>query len=347
MYIENITLNNFRNIKNCKITFSKNFNVLYGKNAQGKTSLIEAIYFLATGKSFRTRKTLEQINEKEKVLTLFGKTSVDDFSVQLSKEKKEFYISRNKVKYKEYIGKFLAISLSPEDILLISDSPENRRRFFNYEISQINTQYLIALINFQKILKIRNKLIKELKMDTEIFEIYNKKFINISKLIYQYRKEYIKQLSVYINKKYKEIFDEKNLLIKYEKSCDYENIEKILEEKKEKEKILGFSLYGPHKDEFSFILNGQKVKSFASQGEKKSVIFSLKLAQIDYIMEKLKESPVVLLDDIEAYFDEIRKNTVINYLSNKNIQCFFTATSKLAIEAKTFYVSDGEIKNDN
>ena len=126
MYIEEIVFNNFRNIRTNKITLSKNFNVLYGKNAQGKTSVIEAIYFLSTGKSFRTRKVLEQIKEGEKTLTLFSKTSVDNFSIQLNKEKKDFYISKNKVKYKEYIGKLLAISFSPEDISLIMDTPENR-----------------------------------------------------------------------------------------------------------------------------------------------------------------------------------------------------------------------------
>lgn len=346
MYIKEIVLSNVRNLKNCKIEFDEKFNVLYGDNAQGKTSLIEAIYYVSTGKSFRTRKILEQICDTKKEMTIFSKTNVGTFSVQLSKEKKSFYISKNKVKYKEYIGKTLVISFSPEDISLIMDTPENRRRFFNYEISQISPKYLILLIEFQKVLKVRNKLIKENKMGTEIFKIYTKKFVEISKKLSDYRKKYVEELNEYINKKYKEIFDNKNLELNYEKSCNYEELEKILESKKEKEKSLGFTLYGPHKDEYSFILNKKKVKSFASQGEKKSVIFSLKLAQIEYIIEKTKENPLVLLDDISAYFDEIRKDNLIYYLSHKNIQCFFTITNKLNIQAKFFYVKDGEISED-
>lgn len=343
MHVKEIVLNKFRNIKNCKIEFDEKFNVIYGDNAQGKTSLIEAIYYVSTGKSFRTRKILEQIRENEKEMTVFSKTNVGTFSVQLSREKKSFYISKSKVRYKEYIGKTLVISFSPEDISLIMDAPENRRRFFNYEISQINPEYLILLIEFQKVIKIRNKLIKENMMETDIFKIYNEKFIQISKKIYFHRKKYINELNEYINRKYREIFDNKNLGLHYEKSCNYEELDRVLETKKEKEKNLGFTLYGPHKDEFSFILNGKKVKSFASQGEKKSVIFSLKLAQIEYIIEKINEKPVVLLDDISAYFDEIRKDSLIGYLSKKNIQCFFTSTNKLNIQAKFFYVKDGEI----
>ena len=117
----------------------------------------------------------------------------------------------------------------------------------------------------------------------------------------------------------------------------------LLESKKEKEKELGFSVIGPHKDEFSFILNKQKVKTFASQGEKKSVIFSLKLAQIEYIINKRNETPIVLLDDIMAYFDEDRKKIVLEYFSKKNIQCIFTATEKAKINAKELYVKEGEV----
>lgn len=346
MYIEEIVFNNFRNIRTNKITLSKNFNVLYGKNAQGKTSVIEAIYFLSTGKSFRTRKVLEQIKEGEKTLTLFSKTSVDNFSIQLNKEKKDFYISKNKVKYKEYIGKLLAISFSPEDISLIMDTPENRRRFFNYEMSQISKLYLNDLINFQKVLKVRNKLIKGKKMGSEIFKIYNDKYIFLSQRIYEFRKKYISDLSKYINQKYKELFDKKELIIRYEPSCDYNKLKEILEEKKEKELFIGFSIYGPQKDEYSFLIDNKKVKTFASQGEKKSVIFSLKLAQIEYIINSTKKTPIVLLDDITAYFDEIRKKIVLEYFKEKDIQCIFTSTEDIDICAKKMYVSDGEIKDE-
>ena len=351
MYIESLILNNYRKLKNKKIYFDKNLTIIYGKNAQGKTSIIEAIYFLATGKSFRTKKNLEQINYEKKDLILFAKTNSEDFSLKLTKDKKEFYISKNKVSYKEYIGKFLVVSFSPEDGSLIMDAPENRRKFFNYEIAQVDKFYLEDIIKFQKILKFRNRLLREKKTKDPLFEIYTKKFVELSVRIYKKRKEYIEKLSLYLNQKYKELFDiEKNLLIKYEAFFNFsenENMEEkflsLLESKKEKEKELGFSVIGPHKDEFSFILNKQKVKTFASQGEKKSVIFSLKLAQIEYIINKRNETPIVLLDDIMAYFDEDRKKIVLEYFSKKNIQCIFTATEKAKINAKELYVKEGEV----
>ncbi|WP_067139164.1 DNA replication/repair protein RecF [Oceanivirga salmonicida] len=359
MYIEQILVDNFRILANKKFEFSKNFNLIYGKNAQGKTSLIEAVYFLASGKSFRTRKIIEQIKENNKRMVVFSKINGVNYSIELSKDKRAFYKNSNRCKYSEYLGDILVISFSPEDMDLIIGTPDTRRRFFNYEICQIDKKYLKYLLDFQKILKIRNKMIKNNEMESKLFEIYNEKFIDLSIELLMIRKEYIEELSIIINEKYQKLFGNKkkinliyeNFLVnlkdkKYNKDELKAEFKESLFSKKDKEKIYGYSILGPQKDDFIFEINENKVKSYASQGEKKSVLLALKLAQGDYIISKTNNTPIFLFDDISAYFDEIRKYRVMEYFKEKKIQCFFTSTEKIDIEAKYIKIEDGDINDE-
>ncbi|PID67402.1 MAG: DNA replication and repair protein RecF [Fusobacteriales bacterium] len=354
MYIDQILVDNFRILANKKFEFSRNFNLIYGKNAQGKTSLIEAVYFLASGKSFRTRKILEQIKDGNKRMVVYSKIDNESYSIELSKEKRAFYKNSNTCKYSEYLGNILVVSFSPEDMDLIMGSPDNRRRFFNYEISQVDKKYLKYLLDFQKVLKVRNKMLKNNEMDTKLFDIYNEKFIDLSIEIYLIRKKYIKELSLMINEKYQKLFgNKKQISLVYEDflvnsdSKDKENLKlefkNYLDSRKEKEKIYAYSISGPQKDDFSFKIDDSKVKSYASQGEKKSVLLALKLAQGEYIIRQTQKTPIFLFDDISAYFDEFRKYSVIEYFKEKNIQCFFTSTEKLDIEAKCINIELGDI----
>lgn len=271
MYIEKLNLVNFRLIKDETYSFNKNFNVIYGDNAQGKTSIIEAIYYLATGKSFRTKKIVEQIAKNQKRLVAFAKTKDNTFCVELTEDNRNFYINKNKTKYIDYIAKLLVVSFCPEDIDLITLSPETRRRYFNYEISQISPKYLENIGKFQKILKIRNKLIKEGDVKSPIFAIYNKKYIELCYNILQERKKYIDELNVDFNDKYTYLFtEEKKVNIKYIPFFEgsIEQLEKFINEKVEKDIKYGYSMYGPQKDDFVFYISNEKVKEYASQGEK-------------------------------------------------------------------------------
>lgn len=349
MYIEKILLNNFRNLENKEYEFSKNFNLIYGKNAQGKTSLIESVYFLASGKSFRTRKIIEQIKHKENEAIVFGIKEDDKYSIRLNKEKREFYKNGKNIQYKDYLGNIIVISFSPEDIELISSGPDVRRRFFNYEISQIDNYYLKKLLDFQKILKIRNKLIKENKMKTEIFSVYTEKFIELSIEIMEIKYKYIKELSKIISEIYENLFlSDKKVEIIYNSFIPYiedkkalkENFKNYLKEREEKEKVYGYSISGPQKDDYNIMIDGKIAKSYASTGEKKSILLSLKLAEGEYIKSKYKKSAIYLFDDISAYFDEIRKYSVLEYLNKANTQCFFTSTEKLDVKDAKFIKLD-------
>ena len=358
MKLKQLSLNNFRCLENRKIEFDPHFNLIYGRNGQGKTSLIEAVFFLATGKSFRTKK-IKELTSYDKIRTIvFGsfESREDKKSVAIdsNNDKKEYYIDKTKTKYIDYVGVLNAISFIPEDIEIIMGNPGIRRGFFNYEISQTKNIYLKTLINFEKILKTRSKLIKERKTNNELYKIYNEKFIEEGSKIVLMRREYVKNISILLNLNYRKLFDS-NSELKLKYNSFIENIEKIsIEEIKEKfkeeiakkhdrEKRYGYTLVGPQKDDFIFELNGKNAKSFSSQGEKKSIIFSLKIAEIDMLIKEKNEIPIFLIDDISSYFDEIRKNSILNYFKNKKIQCFITSTENLDIEGKKIYIDKGRI----
>ena len=359
MYLSQINYNNFRCLENKKIDLDRNFNLIYGKNGQGKTSLIEAVHFLATGKSFRTKKNKELIKYNWNRVTVFGKyinknENENTIAVDVNEDKRDFYINRMKNSYIEYVGLLNIISFIPEDIELIVGNPGVRRNFFNYEISQAKKNYLKSIVDFEKILKIRNKLIKEKKTEDEIYKIYNEKFIEEGLNIILYRREFIRSLSILLNLNYRKLFDEKSeLKLKYE--CFLGNIEKQSREelkekfemqcrkKMEREKYLGFSLLGPQKDDFVFELNGKNAKMYSSQGEKKSIIFSLKISEIDMLVKEKNEYPIFIMDDVASYFDEIRKKSILNYFVNKKIQCFITSTEDLGIKGKKIIVDRGKV----
>ncbi|WP_369711084.1 DNA replication/repair protein RecF [Leptotrichia sp. HSP-334] len=357
MYLSQINFNNFRCLKDDKLLFNRNFNLIYGKNGQGKTSLIEAVYFLATGKSFRTKKIKEMRKYNVHRTIVFGKFETNDgnkiIAIDVNEEKKDYYINKSKSKYIDYIGNLNVISFIPEDIELIVGNPNIRRGFFNYEISQARKDYLKSIVNFEKILKVRNKLIKENKTCCEIYEIYNKKFIEEGVNIIVHRREFIQKISVLLNFNYQKLFDKKaKLKLRYdcflgdvEKKSKSELVEKFEEQclkKMGRENFLGYSLLGPQKDDFVFELNGKNAKSYSSQGEKKSIIFSLKISEIDILMAEKNEYPIFIMDDISSYFDEIRKNSILDYFKNKKIQCFITSTQDLKIFGKKFIVDGGK-----
>ena len=361
MKLKQLSLNNFRCLENRKIDFDPTFNIIYGRNGQGKTSLIEAVFFLATGKSFRTKK-IKELTSYDKIRTIvFGsfesRENTKSIAIDSNNDKKEYYIDKTKTKYIDYVGILNVISFIPEDIEIIIGNPSVRRGFFNYEISQTKNIYLKTLVDFEKILKTRNKLIKERKTNKELYHIYNEKFIDEGSKIILMRKEYVKNISRLLNLNYRKLFDANSeLRLKYDSFI--ENIDKMtLEEIKEKfreetvkkhdrEKRYGYTLVGPQKEDFVFELNGKNAKAFSSQGEKKSIIFSLKIAEIDMLIKEKNEIPVFLIDDISSYFDEIRKNSILNYFKNKNIQCFITSTEKLDIEGKKIYIDKGRILSD-
>jgi DNA replication and repair protein RecF len=352
---------NFRNLIDGSVKFFPKLNLFFGKNGQGKTSLLEAVYFNATGKSFRTSKANEMMKYGVKRTGVYivyrdniGKKTL---TVKFNDNKKEYYYNNKKVPYDEFYGKLNVVTYIPEDIVLITGSPSIRRTFFDGEIAQTNSEYFQDLKNYNKLLKIRNKYLKEERTKDTEYLVYEDEFIKYGAKVIEKRLEYVQKISIILNLNYRKLFDnKKELSLSYEchlgniKKLSLKEIEKLLREKIKKnfsqEKRYGFSLCGPQKDDFLFILNGHEAKSTASQGEKKSIIFSLKLSEIDMVIREKKENPVLIIDDISSYFDSNRKESILNYLEKRNIQVLVSSTGDLGIDSNDFYVEGGEIVYD-
>jgi DNA replication and repair protein RecF len=363
MKILEINYVNFRNLQDSILKFGSGINLITGKNGQGKTSILEAIYFGATGKSFRTIRNNEliQYNKTKVGTSIIYKDKINEKQVvvKISSKGKEYQFNQKKVSHDIFFGQLNVITFIPEDINIVVGSPIERRSFFNNEIAQANNEYFHDLKKYMKILKIRNKYLKEKKHKEPLFKVYEEQFIKLSARIMKKREEFSKNLSIILNLNYRKLFDNtKELSLKYIteigeiKNLDLESIEEKIKKYIEKVFYLevksGYSLVGPQKDDFIFLLNGRYAKSFSSQGEKKSIIFSLKLSEIDMIIKEKKEKPILLLDDISSYFDSIRKENILNYLKKRKIQVFISSTENLEIEAKNFVIEKGEIKtNDN
>ncbi|MGL4688320.1 MAG: DNA replication/repair protein RecF [Fusobacteriaceae bacterium] len=358
MKLKKINFINFRNLKDSSIKFNDNFNLFHGKNGQGKTSILESIYFTATGKSFRSNKIQELIKyEKDKCgsyLEYEDKLGEKNISVKFSDRKKEYNFNGKKVNHEEFYGKINAVIFIPEDIELITGAPSIRRKFFDEEISQSNEEYYKLLKNFTKVLKVRNQYLKEKKTKDEIYEVYEEEFIFLASNIIKRRIEYINRISILLNLNYRKIFDnKKELNIKYVSEINYDKKDslEIIKEKVKNEITkqrfseirYGHSLVGPQRDEFKFLLNEKDSKSYSSQGEKKSIIFSLKLSEIDMIYKEKRENPIFIIDDISSYFDNSRKNNILDYLKKRKIQLFISSTNQLDIESENFEIKNGEI----
>lgn len=271
--------------------------------------------------------------------------------------KKEYSYNGKKAPYDEFYGKLNIVTYIPEDIILITGSPAVRRSFFDGEIAQANREYFQELKNFNKVLKIRNKYLKERKYKEPEFLIYQDEFIKYGARVIEKRLEYVKKISIILNLNYRKLFDnKKELSLKYNsflgdiKNIDINHLEELFRQKIKdeffKEIRYGYSNVGPQKDDFLFLLDEKEAKSFSSQGEKKSIIFSLKLSEIDMILKEKRENPVFLIDDVSSYFDSIRKENILDYLKKRDIQVVITSTEKMEIGAKIFFVKSGEIYED-
>ena len=361
MEILEINYINFRNLIDGSVKFFPKLNLFFGKNGQGKTSLLEAVYFNATGKSFRTSKANEMMKYgvKRTGVYIVYRDNIGEktLTVKFNDNKKEYYYNNKKVPYDEFYGKLNVVTYIPEDIVLITGSPSIRITFFDGEIAQTNSEYFQDLKNYNKLLKIRNKYLKEERTKDTEYLVYEDEFIKYGAKVIEKRLEYVQKISIILNLNYRKLFDnKKELSLSYEchlgniKKLSLKEIEKLLREKIKKnfsqEKRYGFSLCGPQKDDFLFILNGHEAKSTASQGEKKSIIFSLKLSEIDMVIREKKENPVLIIDDISSYFDSNRKESILNYLEKRNIQVLVSSTGDLGIDSNDFYVEGGEIVYD-
>lgn len=340
MKIQNLNLKNFRNYNKLDISFNDKLNIIIGNNAQGKTNILEAIYYLSITKpiSINNDKSIIMRDKDGTSIStvVVDKDSSNKLTVNVTSNGKKLLINSNEIKkHSDFIGKLKVILFTPDSLGIIKEGPGNRRRFLNIEISQLYVRYINILNEFNVILKQRNeylKIIREGNYNKEYMNILNEKFISLSIDIYKYRKKFIDLLNRYIGSIFKDISSYEGLSLRYITNIDLSdmnNIEKVLMEKIDagfnREVIYGSTLIGPHRDDFSFILEDNDLLLYGSQGQLKMAVLALKLAEIEVFKDICGENPVILLDDLFSELDINKRNKVINYL-NKDMQTIITTT---------------------
>lgn len=356
MYIKEIEYSNFRNLIDNKISFNEYVNIFVGKNGQGKTNLLESIYLISLTKSFKTNRLNNIIAFEKDYFNIKSNLIKNNYSYDLNfsyvNNKKKILINNNSInKFKDIIGLLNVILFVPEDMMLLKSSPSNRRRLMDIELSKIYPNYLISLSSYLKILKQRNILLKDINLDKDLISVYDEQLIKYGLIINKYRIDFFNDIVVLMQEIYQEISNSNDLIsIEYLSNINKKNT--YLDNMKislERDLVFKQTHIGIHRDDFMILINNKDAASFASQGEQRTIILSLKLALIKYVKNKTGEYPILLLDDVMSELDDFRQYNLMKILNNK-VQTFITTTSlnninnEFMINRKVFSIDNGLIK---
>ena len=345
MFIKNLKLFNFKNHSEKSFDFSPEINCFVGNNGAGKTNILDALHYLSMAKSFLGNLDAQNILHESDFFAIEaeiqGEEKNDIIKVQLPKEGKKI-IKKNDKTYEriaDHIGFLPSVMISPYDSNLISDGSESRRKFLDAMISQTDSDYLFALIQYQKTLQQRNALLKYFAknrtFDLDSLEIYNEPLTKFGTQIFEKRQRFVASILPTIQHFY-EIISKGNekVTVIYESNLNEQNFEEILSENLEKDRVLTYTSRGIHKDDLRFEMNGNLIKKFGSQGQQKSFLIALKLAQIKRIKDITNKNPILLLDDIFDKLDDNRVSQLIELVNQQNFgQIFITDTHRERTES--------------
>ena len=350
MFIKSLKLKSYRSYENFEFEFDDGLNILVGKNAQGKTNVLEAIFFAIIGKSFKTSKEKEVIkwdSQNAYVDAIFQK-KYREVEVELffdNAHKKTIKIDKIAIrKIGELMGSANAVFFSPEELKLVKESPDERRRFMNIDISQTNKRYFYLIGRYEKVLANRNKLLKsssDINVIKESIDIWDRALADLAEKIAYERKKFIEELAPYAKLAHEYISGgNEQIEIKYISSFEENyaaNMVKALAKNLEKDFKLGYTTVGVHRDEIDIYLNGVEVKNFGSQGQQRTVALSMKLAELEIIKNRVGEYPILLLDDVFSELDKERRKKLLKFTSKT--QTIITCTEfNENIKAKIFEI---------
>lgn len=338
MFIESLSLTNFRSYKEETFVFSNGINILTGANAQGKTNMAEAMFYLCTGYSPRATRDKQLIKSGEDVARIVGKakSNVGNVSVEAvltASGEKEVKVNGAKVaKMGDIFGNINSVFFNPQELKLVQESPEDRRRFMNISLSQMSKKYFYALCRYNKILAQRNNLLKnpDRLMIKETLPVWDTQLCQEAAKIFSARNDFISRLAPVAKKIHSEISGGEVLKISPENSIKGTESEiadimyNALADSIDKDLKLGFTNVGPHREDIKFVLNGTDVRHYGSQGQQRTVALSLKLAEVEIFKEAFGEYPVLILDDVLSELDRKRQRTLIKKV--QGIQTVLTAT---------------------
>ena len=347
-HLTHITLTQFKNYSFSSFDFKEKVIGICGLNGKGKTNLLDAIYYLCFTKSYFTKSDLQNVEfnkEGFRLEAFFNETNTDKEKISqvicksVNGEKKEF--SYNGVLYSklsEHIGKFPCVMIAPDDIELITGTGELRRRFIDTCLSQMDAEYLLQLILYNKILQQRNSLLKNFaetgKTNWPLLEVLDEQLMQPGKFIFSKRKLFTLRLIPLVQKFYQQIAGTGELVtLQYESQLNATDFEAVLNQYREKDFLLQRTNGGIHKDDISILLNNQVFKNTASQGQRKSLLFALKLAEFELLKENKGFAPLLLLDDVFEKLDDNRMNNLLHWVCNENSsQVFITDTHRQRLE---------------
>lgn len=349
MFVKYINLINFRNYENISIELCEGTNVFIGDNAQGKTNILEALYYSSVGKSHRTNKDKELIkwdSENSFVSTYVAKNRIDKrIDIKFFRDgKKAININSIKItKLQDLVGVLNVVMFSPEDLNIVKDSPSYRRKFLDIELCKLDKKYYYSLASYKKILLERNMILKKYVDNSDFIDIYDIKLAEYGSYIIKRRLEYIQGLNNYSKSIHKDITQGKeNIEFKYmmqlkDNSNLQEELYNLLRLNRKKDIEKRVTSIGPHRDDFSILVNNMDVKTFGSQGQQRTSVLTIKFSSLMIIKELIGEYPLLLLDDVLSELDTKRQEYILKSIDG--IQTLITGTG--FIDIKKY------IKNEN
>ncbi len=343
MILNIISLVNYKNHENLTIKFSKDINCFLGKNGVGKTNLLDAIYYLSFCKSYYSNVDINNIRYGESFFMIQGDYSDDNNNeciIQSSVHNKKKKITFNNKKYdrlSNHIGKIPLVIITPMDGIIILGGSDERRRFFDKFLSQLDRSYMNELIMYNKVLQQRNILLKKYSSiddAQDLLSAYDKSLCEYGESIHLKRKKCIQSIIKIVQKYYDVISDKsESVNIDYQSQLSSRNFSQLLEDSRHKDQILTYTTNGIHRDDFVFSINTHSLKKSGSQGQQKTFLIALKFAYFEILKDVLKINPILLLDDIFDKLDDDRVEQIIHILNEKEFgQIFITDTSKERID---------------
>ena len=357
MYIESIELKNFRNYQDLQLDFDKGTNIFYGDNAQGKTNILESVYICGTTKSHKGSKDKEIIRFGEEESHIRMMVKKDELSYKI-----DMHLRKNKAKgvainglpikkARELFGIVNLVFFSPEDLGIIKNGPAERRRFIDMELCQLDKLYLHELSNYNKVIIQRNKLLKECSFNSqyeEMLDIWDMQLVKYGKKLIESRERFVEELGVIVAEIHRNLTGgREELMVRYEKNVSADEFERKLQTSRKRDLKVKMSMTGPHRDDLLFEVKGVDIRRFGSQGQQRTAALSLKLAEIELVKRAIKDTPVLLLDDVLSELDSSRQQYLLD--SIHDIQTLITCTgiddfieNKFQLN-KVFHVADGVV----
>ncbi|MDV6169872.1 DNA replication/repair protein RecF [Flavobacterium sp. DG1-102-2] len=328
MYLKNLSLLNYKNIAEANYEFDPKINCFTGKNGVGKTNVLDAIYHLAYGKSYFNPMAVQNIKHGEEFFVIDGNFEKDSRNEQivcsLKKGMKKVLKRNGKIydKFSEHVGFIPLVIISPSDNDLITEGSETRRKFIDSVISQLDSSYLQELINYQKVVSQRNALLKYFALnhtfDKDTLSIYNEQLDTLGHALFEKRKQFLEDFIPIFNKHHQSITDSAEAVsVVYDSHLHDKKLLNLFDESLQRDRVLQYTSVGIHKDDLLFEIDGHPIKKFGSQGQQKSFLIALKLAQFEFIKKQSGVLPILLFDDIFDKLDETRVSKIVTMIDDK------------------------------